>query len=116
MPVQADANERALQPDAPTIDVTPLNGLIGAPLPTDEGAELKMFLNPQAKIGGRLNLTSETLSGSFRIVGLRHDGDSWQGPFSTWTDLRNLYDRSHMKPLEEMGKFATVVIDPPWPI
>ena len=21
-----------------------------------------------------------------------------------------------MKPLEEMGKFATVVVDPPWPI
>ena len=89
-PVQADDNERALQPDAPTIDISPLNGLVGAPLPTDEGAELKMFLNPQARVGGRLNLTSEALSGSFRIVGLRHDGDSWQGPFSTWTDLRNL--------------------------
>ena len=82
--------EAATQVDAPTIDVSPQNGLIGAPLPTDEGAECKMFLNPQAKIGGRLNLTSETLSGSFRIVGSRHDGDSWQGPFSTWVDLRNL--------------------------
>ena len=35
-----------------------------------------MFLNPEVKIGGVLALTSETLSGSYRIVGLRHDADN----------------------------------------
>ena len=62
---------------------------MGAPLATDEGAECTMFLNPQAKIGGTLNLSSSTLTGSYRIVGLRHEGDNWgQGRFISWCDLR----------------------------
>ena len=78
------------QPDAPTVTISPETGLAGAPLQTDEGAECTMFLNPEVKIGGVLQLTSETLSGSYRIVGLRHDADSWSGPFITWVDLREL--------------------------
>lgn len=78
------------QPDAPTLHVSPTSGLVGAPLPTDEGAEVTMFLNPQAKIGSMLVLTSESLSGRYRVVGLRHDADNWDGRFTTWTDLREL--------------------------
>ena len=78
------------QPDAPTVTISPSTGLVGAPLQTDEGAECTMFLNPQARIGGVLGLTSETLSGSYRIVGLRHDADNWADPFVTWVDLREL--------------------------
>ena len=78
------------QPDAPTVTISPETGLVGSPLSTDEGAECTMFLNPQAKVGGVLALTSEALSGSYRIVGLRHDADNWSGPFTTWVDLREL--------------------------
>ena len=77
------------QVDAPRISVSPQTGLIGAPLETDEGAEATMFLNSQAKIGGEFNLQSVTLSGRYRIVGLRHEGDNWAGPFTTWCDLRD---------------------------
>ena len=78
------------QPDAPTVTISPETGLVGSPLSTDEGAECTMFLNPQTKVGGVLTLTSEALSGSYRIVGLRHDADNWSGPFTTWVDLREL--------------------------
>ena len=78
------------QPDAPSLQVSPSRGLIGAPLATDEGAECVMFLNPQAKIGGLLTLSSETLSGRYRIVGLRHEADNWENPFRTWCDLREV--------------------------
>ena len=76
------------QPDAQTVTISPTTGLVGAPLQTDEGAECTMFLNPEARIGGVLGLTSETLSGSYRIVGVRHDADNWEGQFVTWVDLR----------------------------
>ena len=59
-------------------------------MPTDEGAEITMFCNPQAKIGGIINLTSETLTGRYRIVGVRFSLDNWQGSFVTWTDCREL--------------------------
>ena len=62
------------QTDAPTLTISPQTGLVGAPLVTDEGAECTMFLNPQAKIGGVLGIRSETLTGSYRIVGLIHTG------------------------------------------
>ena len=78
------------QPDAPTIDVSPGTGLISTPTPTDEGAECTMFLNPHVKRGGVLNLRSSTLSGRFRIAGVRHEADNWDGKFISWVDLRNL--------------------------
>ena len=78
------------QPDAPSLMVTPMTGLVGAPEPTDEGAEVVMFLNPQAKIGGQLSLQSDTLTGQYRIVALRHEFDNWDGAFTTWTDLREM--------------------------
>ena len=70
--------------------VTPMTGLVGAPEPTDEGAEVVMFLNPKAKIGGQLSLQSDTLTGLYRIVALRHEFDNWEGAFTTWTDLREI--------------------------
>ena len=80
-----------LQSDAPTITVNPDNGLIGRPTDTDEGAEATMLLNPAVALGGRLELESETLKGSFKIVGLKHEADNWaSGKFQTWTDLRPL--------------------------
>ena len=40
-----------VQPDAPTIFLSPENGLIDSPIPTDEGAEVRMFLNPAVVMG-----------------------------------------------------------------
>ena len=83
--------EGMAQSDAPTITITPVTGLIGAPQPTDEGAEVVMFLHPQVKIGGILDLQSDTLTDRFRIVALVHDADNWaSSPFTTWCDLREL--------------------------
>ena len=79
-----------LQSDAPSISVSPSTGLVGAPYVTDEGAECVMFLNPAVKKGGRLTLASETITGAFRIVAVRHDADSWEGSFITHVDLRSL--------------------------
>ena len=76
------------QRDAPTVTISPRNGLVGSPLLTDEGAECVMFLNPLVRIGGILELSSDALSGRYRIVGVRHDADNWADPFVTWVDLR----------------------------
>ena len=78
------------QPDAPSVTITPDTGLIGTPQETDEGAEVVMFLNPQVKRGGIMDVRSSALSGRFRTVALRHDADNWSGPFTTWAELRPL--------------------------
>ena len=67
------------QSDAPTIAVSPENGLIDAPIRTDEGAEARMFLNPAVVIGSRIELKSVLISGSWKVIGLRHAGDNWTG-------------------------------------
>ena len=86
----SDATGDTTQTDAPTINVSPGRGLIGTPTPTDEGAECTMFLNPHVKRGGVLNLRSSTLSGRYRIAGVRHEADNWDGKFISWVDLRSL--------------------------
>ena len=79
---------QAGQVDAPRILVSPTTGLAGAPAETDDGVEITTFLNPLARKGGTVELESDTLSGVYTIVGLRHDADNWEGAFTTWMDLR----------------------------
>lgn len=76
------------QADAPRIVASPATGLVGAPAETDDGVEATVFLNPLVRKGGTLDLRSETLTGVYTIVGLRHDADNWEGAFTTWMDLR----------------------------
>ena len=78
------------QPDAPTVLLSPRYGLIDVPIPTDEGVECRMFLNPQVRIGTVIQLNSKEINGQFRSVGMKHDADNWKGMFSTWVDLRDL--------------------------
>ena len=78
------------QADAPTIRVTPENGVIAAPIETDEGAEVRMYLNPLVVLGCIIEIESRTLGGRWKVAGLRHAGDNWQGPFETVCDLRLL--------------------------
>ena len=80
-----------LQADAPTIVLSPESGLIDRPIETDEGAEANMLLNPAVVIGCRIDLESDSLSGSWKVVALKHTGDNWRGgPFRTWVELRAL--------------------------
>ena len=75
---------------AATLVVSPETGLVGRPRETDDGAEAVQLLNPQVDIDTVLDLRSQALSGMYRVVGVRHEADNWDGPFVTWTDLREL--------------------------
>ena len=76
------------QSDAPTIMLSPTTGLIESPLVTDEGAELRCFLNPAIVLGCIIELESRDLSGRWKCVALRHSADSWSGSFETGVELR----------------------------
>ncbi len=78
------------QADAITINLSPESGLVGRPSLTDEGAEAVSFLMPRARIGGIVNMTSESVNGEWRIAGVRHTGDNWHGSFLTAYDLREM--------------------------
>lgn len=67
----------APQPDAATIDLDSDNGLVGNPAATDEGAEITMLLDPRVFLGTIINLSARALSGQFKVVGVRHEGDNW---------------------------------------
>lgn len=80
-----------VQADAPTIRLSPMTGLIDRAIATDEGAECVSLLNPAFVLGGRLELESDTLSGSWKIVTIRHTADNWtSGRFQTFLELRPL--------------------------
>ena len=78
------------QVDAPTIVLSPETGLIESPIVTDEGAEARSFLNPAIVLGCLIDLESAALSGQWKVVALRHTGDTWQGEFETGVDLRDV--------------------------
>ena len=78
------------QMDAPTIALTPETGLIESPVVTDEGAAARMFLNPAVVLGCQIDLTSATLNGRYKVIALRHTGDTWSGDFETGVDLREV--------------------------
>ena len=42
------------------------------------GAEIRTFLDPRIVLGAQINLESMTLSGSWKVVSLRHSGDNWE--------------------------------------
>ena len=89
-PMQAGSGAMP-QSDAPTISVSPDSGLLDRPTETDEGAEVTMLLNPAVVVGCRIELESKSLSGAWKVVRLRHNGDNWHtGTFTTWVDLRAL--------------------------
>ena len=78
------------QADVAAFTLSPRNGLIGAPAVTDYGAECASFLNPNARMGAVVRLESETLSGTWKVAGLRHWGTNWVGDFRTEYELRSL--------------------------
>lgn len=78
------------QVDAPSLTTSPQTGLIETPRPTDQGLELRMFLEPRVRIGAALTIEGVEIdrSGPWKIVSIRHKGDSWSGPFETALDMR----------------------------
>ena len=75
---------------ASTIQVSPDTGLIDRAIETDEGAEARLFLEPRIVLGTVLEIESTGLSGSYKVVGLEHTADNWEGKFETFCDLRAL--------------------------
>ena len=82
--------EGKTQVDAPIIQLSPATGLIDSPIVTAEGAEIRCFLRPEIVLGCRIDLESDLLSGVWKVVELRHQGDSWQGQFETFCELREI--------------------------
>ena len=81
----------ATQADAPTITLSPEEGLIDSVIITDEGHEARMFLNPAVELGCIMAITSAKETGRYKVVGLRHKFDNWASQGSeTWVDLRAL--------------------------
>ena len=79
-----------VQADAPTISISPRNGLIESPIVTDEGIAVKSFLNANIILGCRINLRSATVNGSYKVVALAHIADNWSGRFITTAEMREL--------------------------
>ena len=78
------------QPDLPILLVSAETGMIGSPTPTDEGAEITMFFDPRVVRGTQLVLRSAELGGSWKVIAYEHTLENWDGPFSTWCDVRRL--------------------------
>ena len=78
------------QPDLPILLVSADTGMIGSPTPTDEGAEVTMFFDPRVVRGTQFVLEADNLHGSWKCIAYKHDLENWDGPFSTWCDLRRL--------------------------
>ena len=81
----------SIRHDAPRITVSPENGLLDRPIVTDEGAKAVMLLNPAVVLGCQIDIESDSLSGSWQVVALKHAGDNWRsGQFRTTVELREV--------------------------
>ena len=93
------------QSDASIIDVSPSTGMIYSATQTDEGAEAHMLLNPLITLGSQINLASDNLSGTYKVVGMKHNADNWEGGFVTWVDLREL-ERAQQVAFDQFSDIA----------
>ena len=63
-------------------------GLISSPTITDDGAEATSLIEPRARPGGVVEITSEALTGAYKSVKVSHIGDNYDGELLTHYDLR----------------------------
>lgn len=61
--------------------LTPDSGLLGVPAKTDKGVEFSCLIQPRLKPGKRVRIESRTLTGSFKLRKVSHEGDSTHGDF-----------------------------------
>ena len=78
------------QSDGRRIRVTPETGLIETPIATDEGAELRVFLDGRITLGSVIDVEAADFSGTWKVVGVQHTADNWSGSFETFVELREL--------------------------
>lgn len=86
----ADPNE-GLGAGAETVQLSASTGLVGSPvLEEQDKASCTSLLNPLLRIGTVVDIDSRTLTGKWRVAGLRHAGDNWRGRFISLCDLRQV--------------------------
>ena len=85
------------QPDAPNVTIHAPTEIVRRATPKVDGdemtdaAEITLFLRPEIVVGATLNIReSQTFGGAWKVAGLRHTADNWDGDFVTWCDLRRL--------------------------
>lgn len=78
-------------PDTDVLDINENTGLIGSPIQTDRGIDVRTTLNWRAKLNARVNLDLELPgietfsegSGLWRVGKVMHSGSNREGPFET---------------------------------
>lgn len=61
-------------------------GMIGLPMPTYNGIDVKMLLNPDVKVNDKIRLESERVpmcNGYYYVLGIRHEGELRSSQFYT---------------------------------
>ena len=82
---------RVDQPDpGPTLVVSPATGMIESPTITEQGARLKMLLNPSVVLAQNVEVRSDVVRGDFKCVSVNHRGANRDGPFYTELELWDL--------------------------
>jgi hypothetical protein len=85
-----DPGELYTIPDPPLV-VSSVSGMIGAPRRLeDDGVEVVMLCNSNAKPGRKLHLMSETITGLYRIEQVRHTGSTRSGPWQSTCELQRI--------------------------
>lgn len=70
--------------DEPEILISPDNGLIGKPQPTESnGVSIGLQLRTDVRIGRKVRLESNTVNGVYRVDELKHVGNNRRGRFMT---------------------------------
>lgn len=79
----------------PALLVSPATGLIGSPSPSSEGGlELRMLLNPEARLRRIIRLESREYTGWYLLRRLKHFGDSgWATEYYTEVEASEIKPR-----------------------
>ena len=75
--------------EAQRVVLTNRSGLLDGNL-TDEGARAKTLLLSQVALGDIVDVRGRTLTGLWKIVGIRYTGDNWSSPLTSEFELRTI--------------------------
>lgn len=59
------------------------SGMIGSPIGREKGIEVTSTLNPKIRPGKAIRIESKYLEGNYRVRKVTHQGDSFEGPWTT---------------------------------
>lgn len=57
---------------------------------TSEGSRVTAFFDPRIQLGCLLDVDDYATHAQFKVVGLRHDADNWEGAFITVAEVRKM--------------------------